>query len=90
MTEETKTPIIALCPCSSSQISHYGYDKDTQTLALKFKHGGSVYHYDSVPPAMYEELCQAKSIGKFFGQHIKVGGFKFRKITNKDYGEQHV
>mgnify|MGYP001590181677 FL=1 len=71
MTEETKTPIIALCPCISSQISHLGYDKDTQTLALKFKHGGSVYRYDSVPPALYEELCKAESVGAFFGKHIK-------------------
>lgn len=85
--ENTNTNLIALCPCESSQISHHGYDKSTCTLALKFKRGGSVYHYDGVSPEMYEELRQAKSIGKFFGQHIKAGGFKFRKITNKDYGE---
>lgn len=79
----TEIPEIALCPCESSQISHHGYDQESQTLALKFKHGGSVYHYEGVTPEMYENLTNAESVGKFFGQHIKAGGFKFRKIPAK-------
>lgn len=87
MTEETKTPTIALRPCGSSQIMAHGYDPETKTLALQFRHGGSVYHYDDVPLELYDGLRLSESAGKFFGQHIKAGGFRFRKITVKDHGE---
>lgn len=82
MNQETKPlPEIKMCPCVSSQISEYGFDEATKTLAIKFKHGGSVYHYDNVPTEVYTELCGAGSKGAFFGKRIKHGGFNFTKIA---------
>lgn len=82
MNEETRPlPDIKMCPCSSSQLSEYGYDEATKTLAIKFKHGGSVYHYDNVAPELYADLCAAESKGSFFGKRIKNGGFSYKKIA---------
>lgn len=81
MNEETKPlPDIKMCACESSQISEYGYDEATKTLAIKFKHGGGVYHYDNVEPELYAEFNAAGSKGSFFGKRIKSGGFSYRKI----------
>lgn len=82
MNEETKPlPDIKMCACDSSQIAEHGYDDATKTLAIKFKHGGSVYHYDDVSPELYAEFSEAESKGSFFGKRIKSGGFNFRKIA---------
>lgn len=82
MTEETKPmPDIKMCPCSSSQISEYGFDEATKTLAIKFKHGGSVYHYDNVSPELFAEFNAAESKGSFFGKRIKNGIFSYKKIS---------
>jgi hypothetical protein len=64
-------PLI-LCEHSSNIIG-YGYDAATSTLAIRFKAGpgGNIYHYTNVPPALYEQLCGAKSKGKFFAAFIK-------------------
>lgn len=74
-------PKIVLTPVDSSQIEAVGYDETTKTLAIKFKHGGSVYHYDNVAPELYTDLCAAESKGAFFGKRIKHGGFNFTKIA---------
>lgn len=43
---------IEMIPCDSSQIEAFGYDADTQTLAIRFPGRGatpsSVYHYAEV------------------------------------------
>lgn len=82
------TPVIEMVPCSSSQIHSFGYDTNTNTLALQFKRkdgdgnrvGGSVYHYENVSPLVYENFCAAESKGSFFGKHIKNSDLKYRKI----------
>ena len=73
-------PAITLCPCESSRIAAHGFDPATGTLALQFKKKGPdgdmvpgpVYHYASVEPETYAELCAAESIGKFFGARINA------------------
>lgn len=82
MSDESKAlPDIKMSACESTQISEYGYDETTKTLAIKFKHGGSVYHYDDVSPELYAEFNAAESKGSFFGKRIKNGGFNFTKIV---------
>lgn len=82
MNEETKPlPDIKMCACDSSQLSEYGYDESTKTLAIKFKHGGNVYHYDNVSPELFSEFNAAESKGSFFGKRIKNGGFSYKKIV---------
>lgn len=86
MPEQVK---INLTPCESSQIHAHGYDHETKTLALQFKHkgndgkpvAGSVYYYSDFSPETYADFCAAESKGSFFGKRIKNGGFNFTKIV---------
>ncbi len=58
---------IEMTPCKSSNVSAYGYDKDTGTMAVQFKSGG-IYHYAGVPEKVADQMQKAESIGQFVGQ----------------------
>lgn len=64
-------PDIELTPCTSTQVTGYGYDAPTRTLAIRFGGGGHVYHYSDVPQETYDRLVAAESKGKFIGAHIR-------------------
>ena len=64
---------------SSSTISSIGYDHNSKTLEVEFKNG-SIYEYYNVPLNIYEGLMSASSIGKYFNDRIKEGGYRFRHI----------
>lgn len=68
---------IKLCPCVSSQISGFGYDSGSQTLAVKFKHGG-LYHYTGVPADVFSKMQEAESVGSFLHREIKTK-FPYKK-----------
>ncbi len=70
---------IALNPVKSSQIEQIGHCCDTNTLAVKFKSGGSTYHYHSVSAQQFADLQKSESIGSHLGKHIKPN-HKFSKI----------
>lgn len=57
-------------PVKSSNITHLGYDYETNTLHVTFKSGG-VYTYKGVTPNEVADLAQAPSIGSHLSQHIK-------------------
>lgn len=63
----------------SSQIAASGYDPATQVLAIQFKSGKSVYHYQQVPEDVAAAFDAAESKGKFLGSEIK-GTFEFEKV----------
>lgn len=65
----------------SSQIKAVGYDEPSKTLGIEFKSGG-LYHYLEVPAAVYQELLEAPSLGKFLHARIK-GVYKFHAIANQ-------
>lgn len=73
-------PPIALTAVQSRQVEAIGYDKDTATLAVRFKRwdggAGPTYHYPDVSPVVHAEFVGAESIGKYFGEHIKPLPFK--------------
>lgn len=73
---------ITITPCESSQISGFGYDESTQTLAIQFPGRGvtpgSVYHYAAVPPGVFAEFKASESKGKFFGSQIR-GRYDYEK-----------
>ena len=75
-------PIITITPCESSQVAGFGYDAETQTLAVQFPGRGatpgSVYHYSAVPPEVFAEFQASESKGKFFGSKIR-GHFSYEK-----------
>lgn len=62
---------IELQPCDSSQISGYGYHAESKTLAVKFSHGGAVYHYFDFPQEQFNAMLEAESKGSFFGKVIR-------------------
>ena len=57
-------------PIDSSAIASVGYDRDREELEVEFR-SGNVYRYASVPEKVYEELLQASSKGRYFGEHIR-------------------
>lgn len=56
-------------PGSSNIVSH-GYDKDSKTMAIKFK-GGGLYNYAGVEPHEYDAFAAAESLGKHFHANIR-------------------
>lgn len=74
----TKIPMskalqIPMKECASSQVHSYGFDPDTNTLAMRFHQKGGVsatYHY-TVTPEQFAALEGAESKGRYFGEHIK-------------------
>jgi hypothetical protein len=64
------TMAIQLLPVQSSNLKAVGYDHDTQTLAVQFPNG-NIYHYDSVPQSVYDNLMADESKGLFFSKFIR-------------------
>jgi KTSC domain len=58
-------------PVDSSNIVSIGHCPDTNTLAVEFKNGGTVYHYLGVPKSVYEEALASKSVGGFLHKNVK-------------------
>ena len=67
-------------PVVSSNVSEIGYDPQTETLEVAFKHGG-VYQYFGVPAAIYYELVAAPSIGRYLEVNVKKADYRFRKVA---------
>jgi hypothetical protein len=67
---------------ASSVIISFGYDRDSGTLEIEFKHSGEVYQYEQVPSAVYEELRVSESKGIYFNQKIK-GKYKERHLERE-------
>jgi hypothetical protein len=61
---------IQLLPVQSSNLKAIGYDHATQTLAVQFPNG-NIYHYDSVPQSVYDNLMADESKGSFFSKFIR-------------------
>jgi len=73
MSDQSKpkaAPVISMTACKSSNISHHGYDADSQTLAITFS-SGATYHYDNVPQEKIDALGKCKSVGSFFATDIR-------------------
>ena len=68
---------ISISPVKSSNIKGIGYDPDTKTMAVKFANG--VYHYHGIDQKTFDEMQNAKSVGKHFYANIK-GRFECKKI----------
>lgn len=72
-----KPKTIAMSPVKSSQIAEIGHDGDT--LAVRFKHGGTLYHYHGVSADDFAKFKKSESLGSYLHKHIKPN-FKFFKI----------
>jgi len=65
-------------PVSSTNVAAVGYDQSTMTLEVEFLNG-SEYQYFDVPPAIYQGLIGAESIGSYLAQSIK-NNFRYTKL----------
>lgn len=63
----------------SSNLYSVGYEPDTATLEIEFRHGG-VYQYSSVPARVYEGLMNSGSHGQYFHRYIR-NVYPYRKIA---------
>ena len=61
---------VEMIPVISSNLDAVGYNKQTETLYIRFK-SKKVYSYERVPEYTFTELVEAESVGKFFNQFIK-------------------
>lgn len=57
-------------PVDSSNLASVGYEPSSQILEVEFK-SGLLYHYFRVPPAKFEALMAADSVGKYLNAEIK-------------------
>lgn len=61
----------------SANIRAVAYEKDTETLYIRFDNG--VYAYDGVEPVTYQSFLGAGSKGSFFHQNIK-GSYPYSRV----------
>lgn len=75
-----------MIPVDSSNLSAIEYYAEGQVLTVRFK-GGGLYEYAQVPSEVFElarRTIQAEgSLGKWFAGYVKAGGYKFRKVEDK-------
>lgn len=57
-------------PVPSSDITQVGYQEDSETLEIKFLHGG-VYQFFNVPPTIFSEFMSAASKEEYY--HARIG-----------------
>jgi hypothetical protein len=57
-------------PVESTSLSAVAFNSATQTLEVEFQ-GDRVYHYYGVPWAVFADLQQADSKGRFFNSRIR-------------------
>jgi hypothetical protein len=63
----------------STYLRSVGYDATSQILEIEFRRG-EVYQYVDVPIAVYTELMNAPSHGKYFNTNIKET-YSCRKLS---------
>lgn len=64
---------------SSTSLSAIGYDNDTATLYVQFLNGAN-FCYQGVPLDVFEGFLSAGSVGQYFNQTIKKGGYPYCKV----------
>ena len=62
----------------SSNLSRFGYNKDTHVLTVEFKNGGR-YNYFDVPEAVFEQMKAAPSKGQFLAKSIK-SSYRYARV----------
>lgn len=66
-------------PVVSSNVVSVGYDRESRTLEVEFKHG-VVYQYYDVPATEHAALLAAPSVGGYLDAHIKKAGYRYAKL----------
>lgn len=67
-----------LKPVASEMLRLVGYDSKRRILEVVFN-SGDRYQYKGVPPAKYEELMTAESIGQYMHKNI-IGHYDYERM----------
>jgi hypothetical protein len=62
---------VELQPVTSSLLEAVNYDAEEAVLFVQFKKNKDIYSHGNIPPELFEEMIQAKSVGQFYLQTIK-------------------
>lgn len=65
-------------PVESSNIASIGYDRDSMTLEVEFKRGGT-YQYFDVGPDLHDALMKSGSKGEYFVAKIR-GHYRYARV----------
>ena len=68
-----------LKPVQSEMLRLVGYDSKRHILEVMFNTGDR-YRYKGVPPAKYEEMMKAESIGQYMHKNI-IGRYDYERVT---------
>lgn len=68
-----------LLPVESTNIDAVGYDAATRRLYVRFLSSGSTYVYYDVQKAVFEDLLDADSKGRFLNAQIR-GAYAYRRL----------
>jgi len=63
----------------SSNLESVGYVKTTRTMYIRFR-SGKIYSYHDVEEVVFNELVGAESVGKFFNEFIRGGGYEYTQL----------
>lgn len=74
-----RTQAIQRVAIASTVIPTAGYDAAGRVLEIEF-HNGAVYQYFDVPQYVYDDLKSADDPAKYFNQHVRNAGYKYRQI----------
>ena len=66
----------------SSNLKEARYVTKGKVLEVEF-HGGGKYGYSGVPKKVFDDLCAAKSAGRFFASDIK-GKYVYVNLNKKE------
>lgn len=66
-------------PVTSSNIKSVGYDAKASVLEIEFQNA-RVYAYDGVPDAVYHEMIEAHSAGRYFFGLVR-GHYEVHEVT---------
>jgi hypothetical protein len=65
----------------STTMRSVGYDQANQVLEMEFQ-SGMIYQYLDIPPAIYKELLEAESKGRYFNNEIR-DTYEFARVDRR-------
>jgi len=78
--------MIARQGVASAAIRSIGHD-GTDVCEVEMT-SGAIYRYRGVDRDIFEQVLQAKSIGRAFHQHIRNGGFAVERVEDEGNGAE--
>lgn len=78
--------MIQMKEVTSAAMQAWGFEPASKTLAIRFN-GGSVHHFTDVPVEVINGLAGAKSVGRYYAEHIR-GKFTSVPVLEDEASEE--